>query len=193
MEHLLQTISTLLDLLYSKAVGPIFSLIGRGLDIILLRPLQIMHAPAVLQVIIIAMLTGMVSILIRRFMRVEQKDADFREKFTLRKQDRDDLHLIGDWKSRESFAKVIDEDIDKDFNTYLAQRFTSHGVVYLLPIFFVLFWLERAVTTEGFLIMLPQNRFGFQGISFQFVFLLTYCIFLISYFRLRRSQRKTSG
>ena len=193
MEHLLQTISTLLDLLYSEAVGPFFTFIGRGLDVLLIRPLQMLHIPSVLQVMVIAVLTGMLSLAIRRLMGNEAKDAAFREQFALRKQSQEDLKLIRDWKSRETFAKVIDDEIDHDFNTYLAERFARHGLVYLLPIFLSLFWLEHAVESSGVLIALPQNRFGIQGIHMQFVFLLTYCAVLFMVFLVRRKHQKAAG
>jgi hypothetical protein len=183
MEHLLQTISTLLDLFYSKAVGPLFTLLGKGLDVVLIQPLEFLHIPAALQVALIALLTGLLSIAVRRLMGVEEKEAIFREKFLQGRQVREDLKLITDWKSRETFARVIDDDIDKDFNTYLAERFARHGVIYLLPIFLVLFWLQKALGPSEILFLLPDNRFGIQGIHISFIFLLTYCIFLLAYFR----------
>jgi len=193
MEHLLQTISTLLDLLYSEAVGPFFTLIDRSLDVLIIRPLQILQMPPVLQVMVIAVLTGMFSVAMRRCMGSEEKDAVFREKFVLRKQSQNDLKVISDWKSRETFAKVIDDEIDRDFNTYLSERFARHGLVYLLPIFLCLFWLEHAIKPSGILIALPQNRFGIQGIYMPFVFLLTYCTFILIFFLLRRKKHRPAS
>jgi uncharacterized membrane protein (DUF106 family) len=190
VEHLLQTISTLLDLFYSKAVGPLFTLIGNGLDAVLLQPLQILHVPSPLQVVIIAILTGFLSIAIRSLMRVEEKDEAFRKKFAQGRESREELSLISDWKSRETFARVIDQDIDQDFNTYLAERFARHGIIYLLPIFLVLFWLQKALGSSGILFSLPDNSFGIQGIHVPFVFLLTYCVFLFVFFRRRRKMRR---
>jgi membrane protein implicated in regulation of membrane protease activity len=188
MEHLLQTISTFLDLFYSEVVGPFFFSIGKAMEIVLIHPLRMLLVPTALQVVIVAVFTGMLSISIRRFMGVEKKDAAFRSEFLRKKQAQQDLGLITDWKSREAFAKVIDEDIDGDFNTYMAERFVRHGLVYLLPLFFALFWLESVIGSSQVLYPFPENSWGIQGLSVPFVFLLTYCCFLVLYFRLRRKS-----
>ena len=182
-----------MDLLYFEIISPVFVLIGRGLDILLIQPMQFLHIPLVLQIMFIALLTGMLSMLIRRLLGVEQKDAAFRAVFAARKEAQDDLKLISDWKSRETFAKTIDNEIDNDFNSYLAERFARHGMVYLLPIFLSLFWLEHSPLPNGILLYLPDNRFGVQGIYPQFVFLLTYCLVLFTYFKIRRKKQKTSS
>jgi ABC-type transport system involved in cytochrome bd biosynthesis fused ATPase/permease subunit len=192
MEQLFKTISNLLDFLYFEVISPCFVLVARGLDILLIQPLQFLHIPPVLQIMFIAFLTGMLSMVIRHFLHVEEKEAVFKATFTKKKDAQDDLKLISDWKSRETFAKTIDDDIDQDFNSYLAERFARHGMVYLLPIFLSLFWLENALESSGILFYLPKNRFGVEGIYPQFVFLLTYCLVLVTYFRLRRKKRKIS-
>lgn len=192
MEQLLKTISTLLDLLYFEVISPLFLLACQGLDMLLIQPLQFLQVPTVLQVVFFALLTGMLSMAIRHLLRVEEKEAVFKATFTQKKAAQDDLKLISDWKSRETFAKTIDNDIDNDFNNYLAERFARHGMVYLLPIFLSLFWLENALDS-GILFYLPDNRFGVQGIYPPFVFLLTYCIFLFTFFKLRRNKRKVSN
>ncbi len=182
-----------MDLLYFEVISPIFDFVARGLDMLLIQPLQFLNIPPVLQIMFVALLTGMLSMFIRRLLSVEQKDAAFKAVFTAKKEAQDDLKLISDWKSRETFAKTIDDDIDNDFNSYLAERFARHGMVYLLPIFLSLFWLENSPLPNGILFYLPENRFGIQGIYPQFVFLLTYCTVLFTFFRLRRKNRKTSG
>jgi uncharacterized membrane protein (DUF106 family) len=189
MEQLLKTISSLLDFLYFEVISPAFVLVARGLDMLLIQPLQFLQVPPVLQIIIIALLTGMLSMVIRHLLRVEEKEAAFKAVFTRKKEAQDDLRLISDWKSRETFARTIDNDIDQDFNSYLAERFARHGMVYLLPIFLSLFWLENALESSGILYYLPENRFGVEGIYPQFVFLLTYCLGLVTFFRLRKKKR----
>jgi ABC-type transport system involved in cytochrome bd biosynthesis fused ATPase/permease subunit len=189
MEQLLKTISNILDFLYFEIISPVFVFIAHGLDILLIQPMQFLQLPPVLQVMFIALLTAMLSMAIRHLLRVEQKEAVFKAKFTKKKDAQDDLKLISDWKSRETFAKTIDDDIDQDFNSYLAERFARHGMVYLLPIFLSLFWLENALDSSGILFPLPENRFGVEGIYPQFVFLLTYCLVLFTFFRLRKKKR----
>ncbi len=192
MEQLLKIITNMLDFLYFELISPVFVFIARGLDMLLIHPLQFLEVPTVLQVMIIAILTGLLSMTIRRLLRVEEKEAAFKATFTQKKEAQDDLKLISDWKSRETFAKTIDKDIDQDFNSYLAERFARHGMVYLLPIFLSLFWLENASLPTGILFYLPENRFGIQGIYPQFVFLLTYCLTLVTFFRLRRKKKRSS-
>jgi ABC-type transport system involved in cytochrome bd biosynthesis fused ATPase/permease subunit len=192
MEQLLKTITKLLDFLYFEVISPVFIVIARGLDMLLIQPLQFLQVPTVLQVMVIAILTGLLSMTIRRLLRVEAKEAAFKATFTQKKDAQDDLKLISDWKSRETFAKTIDNDIDQDFNSYLAERFARHGMVYLLPIFLSLFWLENTSLPSGILFYLPENRFGIQGIYPQFVFLLTYCLALFTFFRLRRKKKTPS-
>jgi ABC-type transport system involved in cytochrome bd biosynthesis fused ATPase/permease subunit len=189
MERLLTTIAAFLDLLYFKVISPAFVFVAKGLDMLLIRPLQFLQVPPVLQVMFIALLTVLLSMAIRHLLRVEEKDAVFRANFAAKKAAQDDLQLISDWKSRETFAKTIDQDLDHDFNGYLAERFARHGMVYLLPIFLSLFWLENAPLPSTVLYALPDNRFGIQGIYPHSVFLLTYCAALYTFFRLRRKKR----
>lgn len=193
MEQLFKTILRMLDFLYFEVISPAFVFVAKGLDMLLIQPLQFLHVPPVLQVMFIAMLSGMLSIAIRRLLRVEQKEAAFKATFTEKKAAQENLRLISDWKSRETYAKTIDNDIDCDFNSYLAERFARHGMVYLLPIFLSLFWLENVLESSGVLYLLPENRLGVEGIYPQFVFLLTYCLVLVTFFRLRKLKRKTPG
>ncbi len=193
MELLLKTISSILDSLYFEVISPGFILVAKGLDILLIQPLQFLQVPPVVQIMFIALLSGMLSMAIRRLLKVEEKEAAFKAIFTKKKESQDDLKLISDWKSRETFAKTIDNDIDQDFNSYLAERFARHGMVYLLPIFLSLFWLENALESSGILFSVPENRFGIEGIYPQFIFLLTYCFVLFTFFKLRRKKRKTAS
>jgi membrane protein implicated in regulation of membrane protease activity len=190
MEALLKTISTLFDHLYIEFIGPLFTLLVQGLDAVILRPLQFVHLPAILQVIVVGILTALLSVWIRRRMKVDAKEAAFRAAFLAQKAQQDDLKLISDWKSREAYAKVIDDDIDQDFNSYLAERFARYGLIYLLPIFLTLSWLQNAIVPGGVLLPLGENQFNIQGISVNLVFLVTYCSFLIGYFRLRKKVTK---
>ena len=192
MEQVLKTISNVLDVLYFEIISPAFVFVAHGLDILLIQPMQFLHFPPVLQVMFIALLSAMLSMAIRHLLHVEEKEAVFKANFTKKKDAQDDLKLISDWKSRETFAKTIDDDIDQDFNSYLAERFARHGLVYLLPIFLSLFWLENALESSGILFSLPENSFGVQGIYPQFIFLLTYCLGLFMFFRLRKKKRTST-
>lgn len=186
METLLHPFLTLLDTLYFGIISPLFLLLSQGLEQVLLGPLRLLQLPVTLQVMCVAVAAAALSLYIRKLIKVEEKEAAFKKQFTAKKRQQDDLHLISDWKSREKFAKAIDDDIDYDFNTYLAGRFARYGITYLLPIFLTLFWLD-GIIHETFLIGLPASS-GYPGLSTQFVFLLTYCTALFIYFRLRKKR-----
>lgn len=188
MEPLLKNISTLFDYLYLEILGPLFTLLGQGLDTLILRPMQLLHLPAIMQVMVVGILAGLLSMRIRKWMKVDAKEAAFRQVFLAKKAQQEDLKLLSDWKSRETYAKAIDDDIDQDFNSYLAERFGRYGLIYLLPIFLSLAWLQNAIVPSGVLIPISENKFNIQGISVNLVFLATYCIFLIGYFRLRKKR-----
>jgi Flp pilus assembly protein TadB len=188
MENLLKPFITLLDTLYFGIISPIFSFLSRGLEFVLLEPLRIIQLPPALQVVVVAFFAAALSISIRKLIKVEEKEATFKAQFTAKKAKQEDLHLISDWKSREKFAKAIDDDIDEDFNTYLAGRFSRYGMAYLLPIFMTLFWLD-GIITDTFLIALPEST-GYQGISTQIVFLFAYCTALFIYFKRRKKRLK---
>lgn len=186
MEKLWQTLSALLDSLFFGIISPAFVLLGQGLELFLLRPLQLLQVPSALQVLWIGIVAAALSLVLRRLMRAEEKDAAFRSAFLAKKGQQDDLHLISDWKSREKFAKAIDDDIDEDFNSYLAGRFARYGIIYLLPIFFTLYWLGNTILDGPFLIVFPSEPYGIQGLSLNFIFLFSYCLSLFIYFKLGR-------
>jgi len=186
MEGLWQAISALLDNLFFGVISPVFVLLSRGLELLLLRPLQLLQVPSALQVFWLGIVAAALSLALRRLMRAEEKDAAFRAAFLAKKAQQDDLHLISDWKSREKFAKAIDDDIDEDFNSYLAGRFARYGIIYLLPIFLTLYWLSRVISDGPFLIVFPGEPYGIRGLSLNFIFLFSYCLSLFIYFKLRK-------
>lgn len=186
MENIWQSVSAVLDSLFFGIISPVFILLGQGLELVLLKPLQLMQLPPSLQVFWVGIVAAALSILLRKLMRVEEKDAAFRKAFLAKKAQQDDLHLISDWKSREKFAKAIDDDIDEDFNGYLAGRFARYGIIYLLPIFLTLYWLNSTVQEGPFLIVFPGEPYGIRGISLNFIFLFSYCLSLFVYFKLRK-------
>ncbi len=191
MENLLKPILSLLDSLYFGIISPVFSIMGQGLELLLIRPLQLLQLPAAFQVMFVAVCAAGLSLYIRNVLNVEKKEEAFKKQFTAKKKKQEDLHLISDWKSREKFAKTIDDDIDQDFNAYLAGRFSRYGLTYLLPIFLSLFWLD-GVIDQRFIIALPQNSQGYTGLSTQIVFLAAYGITLFISFRIKKRRKRKS-
>lgn len=191
MENLLKPFTTLLDSIYFGIISPVFSFLSGGLELILLEPLRMLQLPVALQVVWVSIFAAALSIYVRKLIKVEEKEAAFKAQFTAKRSKHEDLKLISDWKSREKFAKAIDDDIDEDFNTYLAGRFSRYGMAYLLPIFMTLFWLD-GIITDTFIIALPEST-GYQGISTQIVFLSAYCTALFIYFRRRKNRLKKAA
>jgi uncharacterized membrane protein (DUF106 family) len=192
LDTLLKFLSTGLDAVYMNIISPSFIALQRGLEILVLWPLKVLYIPPLLQVVLIATIVAMVSITIRRYLDVDEKEQAFRKSFTAKKKQQENLQLISDWKSRERFAKAIDDDIDQDFNTYLAGRFSRYGIVYLLPIFLTLGWLDSTFS-HSLLIPFKENSRGLVGITTQLVFLLSYCTVMFIFFRLRKKRTGKAG
>ncbi len=194
MFTILEKITGGLDWLFAALVFPVFVGIAQGLDVLVLRPLSFLNVPIVLQTIIIAALTGCLSLAIRSLVKVEREEGLFREMFKDKRSKQQNIELISDWKTRDTFYRTTDSDIDDDFNTYLAQRFARHTAAYLLPIFLVLYWLETALPKEKlvqlvggpYALPLPANGYGIEGLSVPFIFLVAYAASLIGLFIARR-------
>lgn len=170
------------DTLYLSFIYPLFSFLGQVLELLIIKPLNFLHLPVISQVMVVAFLTAILSLLLRHLLRVEEKERDFSSIFRAKKKKQQNIALISDWKSRDAFYRVTDNDIDEDFNTYIALRYASHGISYLLPIFMSLHWLGLVFPEETFLLLLPDNSYGIQGISLPLVFLTTYFTILMGYF-----------
>ena len=188
MDSMMEMINALFDILFFDLVSPLFGLLGKGLELILLRPLQLLQLPPALQITVLAAFCALFSLYLRKVMHVEKKENDFRRRFLAKKEQQESLHLISDWKSREKFAKAMDDDIDEDFNTYLAGRFARYGLVYLLPVFLTLYWLEN-IFVQSPVITLPENSTGLTDIPYQAIFLATYCLTLFTVFTIRKKCR----
>ncbi len=185
MSQLFQIITDILDSVFYRIVVPVFTLLAAILDLLILRPMQMMHFPPALQVAGVAIFTAGLSILLRHVVKADEKERRFKEKFSAKKKEQEELHHVSDWKSREKIAKAMDDDIDEDFNTYLAGRFARYGIAYLLPIFLMMYWLE-SVTDYTIVIFLPENSYNIKGIPVLVVFLATYCLALFVFFRIKR-------
>lgn len=194
METLLTILSLFFDRIYFGMVSPLFSLIGRALEYAIITPLDLLGLPAGVQVMAAAGITALISLKLRQLLEVEARERAFRELFRAKKKKQENLALVSDWKSRDAFYRATDNEIDEDFNTYLAQRFARQGIVYLLPVFLALFWLTTVFAESPFVVGLPENPWNLPGLSIQLVFLGSYCTFLFSAFRFRkRTVTKTKS
>jgi len=188
MENILTFFSSLLDTIFYSVISPLGNMLGYILTLALLRPMQLLQLPPALQVACIAVLTAMVSLVLRKLLKTEEKEQEFRVRFLAQKKEQEELHRISDWKSREKLAKVMDDDIDEDFNSYLAGRFARYGITYLLPMFLVLYWLQSS-TGYTIVLHLPGNPLGLTSIPLLVVFLVCYGATLFVSFRLRKNKR----
>jgi len=186
MEQITQYFLDLFDIVFFSVISPVFLVVGRGLELLLMEPLRLIQLPVALQVVLVAVLAALVSLRLRKWMQVEEKEQAFRVRFEASREQQQDLKLISDWKSRETYAKTIDNEIDQEFNTYLAGRFVRYGVVYLLPLFLTQFWLGEVID-ETFVLAVPSAS-GPVGVSQMAVFLPVYCLSL--YLAFRRMKRK---
>ena len=192
MEGMLQILNAVLDWLYFGLISPAFQLLGQGLEFILLKPLAFLHVPVAVQVMLIALLTTMLSMAIRHTLKVDSKNLKFKKEFIAKRKKQQDLRLISDWKSRETLYRSTDRDLDEDFNTHLAYRYSQYVMIYLLPMFLILAWLNTVFSGEKltmlygspYVIPLAGNNSGVEGLSVTFVFLVSYVVSLVIGFQL---------
>ena len=190
----MDTLNQILDWIYFGIITPIFCMIGWLLSLIFIRPLVAMHVPVWLHVALLGLLTAAFSHFIRHLLRVDEKVARFNELFAEKRRRQMDLQLIPDKYSREALYRVTDDELNDDFNSYLAHHYARYVTVYLLPVFLTLAWLNTVFTTSvlvarngiPFVISLPANRFGVQGLSVTAIFLLAYILGLIGGFFLKK-------
>lgn len=160
---------------------------GRLLSLVLIQPLVWLH------VALIAVLTSCLSFFVRRLLSVDEKVQRFNALFAEKRRRQQDLQMIPDKYSREALYRVTDDELNNDFNTYLALHYARYVTIYLLPVFLILAWLNM-VFSETFLTQLDEttylfsvteNNFGILGLTVTFVFLLVYVVSLFVGFRLR--------
>ncbi|MGW8161247.1 MAG: hypothetical protein ACWGN1_03280 [Desulfobulbales bacterium] len=194
MEGLLQSITALLDWLYFGLISPLFKLLGKGLEHILLSPLAFFHIPLSVQIVLFAVLTAMLSFAIRHQLKVDMKHRKFRKKFLAKREKQQDIKLVSDWKSRDAMYRLTDEELDEDFNTHLAHHYSQFVMIYLLPLFLVLAWLNSVFSPEkltklhgsSYVITLGDKASGIEGLSVTFIFLISYAISLIIGFQIKK-------
>ncbi len=194
----MESLNRLLDWLYYEALTPIFLFVGRVLELFFITPLVWLHVPVWLHVLLIAVLTACFSFWLRLLLHVEEKVEKFNAMFAEKRRRQQDLQMITEKYSREALYRVTDDELNSDFNTYLAHHYARYVTVYMLPVFLVLAWLN-SVFSETFLnsrfgvpyvLPVPTNSYGISGISVTSVFLLTYVLCLIVGFQILRSKKK---
>lgn len=180
IDQLLKPFESILDWLFETLLSPLVLAIGHGLEMIFLKPMDLLHIPIAVQLIVIASITAKLSMILRRKCKVDEKEELFRKKFSELKMGQQPIDSLDDWKARDVLYRSSDNMIDDEFNIYLAQRFSRQMQVYLLPIFVVLFWLESVLPAKA--ITLWGNGInGVQSIPVSLFFLTAYVAALITF------------
>ncbi len=190
----MQTFNTILDFIFYRGIQPLILFIRSVFDFVFLDTLSFFSIPYSIQVVIIAICTVLFAFSLRKWLNVEVKEKIFRKKFVAQKAERDNIAIIPDKKNRDAMFTSADQSIDEDFNTYLAQHYFRYVLIYLLPLFLVMAWLndsidEQVLTTisgHSYLFLLPSHPLGMEGMSVTLLFLLSYVIFLIVGFQVKK-------
>jgi uncharacterized membrane protein (DUF106 family) len=194
----MNTLNQILDWIYFGIITPVFQVIGWLMSLVFIKPLAALHTPIWLHVAILGLLTAAFSHYVRHLLRVDEKVARFNELFAEKRRRQMDLQMIPDKYSREALYRVTDDELNSDFNSYLAHHYARYVTVYMLPIFLILAWLNMVFSSSvlvarygvPYVVSVPENRFGVQGLSVTAIFLLTYIVGLITGFFLKKKRKK---
>jgi Ca2+/Na+ antiporter len=190
----------ILDWLYYGCIGPAFEMLANLLSLVFILPLTYLSVPVWLHVMLISVLTCCLSFFLRWLLNVEEKVNHFNALFTEKRRRQQNLQMISDKYSRQALYKVTDDELNDDFNTYLALHYARYVTVYLLPLFLTLAWINSVFSESmllnllgsRFVVNLPDNILGLTGMSVTFIFLLTYILCLIIGFQIKRLYRNKS-
>jgi len=141
LDFLYNAFLDIVDWIYGALIAPLFAFMSKALEQILLYPMDTVGIPIGVQIVIIGTLAAILSQMLRKALRVDKKEEAFRKMFMEKKAEQEHFKMISDWKKRQLLYETSDKELDELFNTYLAQRFSRYGLIYLLPIFLTLFWL----------------------------------------------------
>jgi hypothetical protein len=186
-------LNNFLDKIYYGTIVPLFAVGGRVLYFVFIQPMVFLDFPVWLQICVLAVLVALGSFALRHLLHVDEKTRCFNAQFAKKREQQQTLQLITDKYSREALYRITDEDLNSQYNYFLAHHYARYVIIYMLPIFLTLAWLNQvysaAVLGSLFAITMPVNDFGIQGFSVTFLFLLTYVICLIIGFRLLKKRQ----
>jgi len=182
MPSLSAPITDLLNWIWLHFLTPVAMAIGKGLEVVILGPLSKANLGPFGQVLIVGMLVGLLSMLIKRLLRTQEKEEAFRQLFEKKKEIEEGIKQIEDWKIKKVLYETSDEEIDEEYNKFLSIKFAHFGITYLLPIFLSLYWLSSVFTPERlieetgsiFLLKLPNNPLHLSGLSMPLTFFMGY-------------------
>ncbi len=196
----MESISHILDWLFYDCITPVFLLFGRLLSLIFIKPFVLLHVPLWIHLVLLAILLSFFSFYLRRLLKVEEKVQRFNALFAEKRRRQQNLQYITEKYSREALYRVTDDELNNDFNTYLAHHYARYVTVYMIPVFLVMAWLN-SVFSEAYLVAhfgspfvykFPESRFGMIGLSVSAIFLFTYVLCLIIGFQIMRRRKKAN-
>ncbi|MBM9518937.1 hypothetical protein JWG39_03795 [Desulforhopalus vacuolatus] len=190
----MELLNTLLDYIFYRGIQPLILCVRDLFTFIFLDTMSLAGIPYSGQVVIIAVSTVLFAFLLRKWLDVETKEKIFQKKFAAQKAERDNITVIPDKNNRDAMFTSADQSIDEDFNIYLAQHYFRYVLIYLLPIFLVMAWLNSTldekvlpvVSEHPYLFLLPSKPFGMEGVSVTLLFLFSYLVSLIAGFQLKK-------
>ena len=190
-------LNSLLNGLYYGLIAPFFRFCATILTLVLIRPMTLLHLPPWLQVVAVAVLVALFAFWMRRLLRVDERVEEFNRRFAEKRREQQELRHIPDKYSRDALYRTTDEELNEEYNTFIAYHYARYVMIYMLPLFLVLAWLNSVFSTSWlvaryghpFVITLPENNFGIGGLSVTFIFLLAYILTLIVGFRIQRRGR----
>ncbi|MFO7885444.1 MAG: hypothetical protein R6U68_11530 [Desulfobacteraceae bacterium] len=193
----MDVVNRLLDQLLYAVIIPVFDIITTVLNLVLIRPLVFLDVPVWLHTAFLGVLTAFFALGVRSLLRVESRTRRFNEIFSKKRENQKKLQLVRDKYSREAMYRVTDDELNDDFNTFLAHHYVRYTLTYLLPVFLILAWLNSVFSKDylvektgtSFALSLPDNRFDLKGLSVTFVFLAAYIIALCLGFYLKKYLR----
>ena len=195
---MLDMLNDLTGRLYYGLIAPLFAFFVSFLNVVFVKPLMFLHFPLWLHISLLGVLTALLSLYLRKRLHAEEKSREFNTVFAEKRRRQHDLQLITEKHSREALYKATDEELNDDFNTYLAHHYARYVMIYLLPVFLVMAWLNSVFSESmllsrlghPFVLKVPANSFGISGLSVTSVFLLTYVLCLIIGFQILRRRKR---
>jgi len=199
----MQTLNSILDTVFYNIISPLIIFIRNLLDLAILGTLSSLHILPSGQIVIVAVLTVVFAFFLRWILKVDEKNTKFRKQFLAQKEIRDSLKIVADRKARDAMLQSADQSIDEHFNTYLAQHYFRYVLVYMLPVFLVMAWLNSSFNNtvlpmadgQTYLFLLPSKPLGMHGVSVTLLFLSSYVLFLIIGFQIKNwyGKKNTSS
>ena len=196
----MQTLNSILDTVFYNIISPLIIFIRNLLDLAILGTLSSLHIPPSGQIVIVAMLTVVFAFFLRWILKVDEKNIKFRKQFLAQKEKRDSIKIVADIKARDAMLQSADQSIDENFNTYLAQHYFRYVLVYMLPVFLVMAWLNSSFDNtilpmadgQTYLFLLPSRPLGMHGVSVTLLFLSSYVLFLTIGFQVKNWYAKNN-